>query len=277
MASKGSTQTRPRSGSSTRSSGTRKPPAKKPAHKTHSRASSTRRPPQGPGLVARSVHGVALLVRALIRAVVGILTLIAHAIGGASRAAGSGAKEIDPAHRRDGLGLLLLAGALVSAGGAWWQAGGAGEQVDELLTAILGKGALLLPVLLAYGAWRVLRHPDGKGASGRLVIGWGALALGALGVVHVVKGDIPGDEKGGLVGFLLGSPLEQGLTAWLAVPVLFLLAVFGLLVVTATPIHQVPDVLRALRDKALRREKPEEPKADEPLPPLEPLRRRGPR
>ena len=276
MASKGSTQTRPRSGSSTRSSGTRKPPAKKAAHKPSSRTSS-RRPQRGPGLVARSVHGVALLVRALVRAVVGILTLTAHAIGGASRAAGTGAKEMDPAHRRDGLGLLLLAGALVSAGGAWWQAGGAGEQVDELLTAILGKGALLLPVLLAYGAWRVLRHPDGKGASGRLVIGWGALALGVLGVVHVAKGDVPGDEKGGLVGFLLGSPLEQGLTAWLAVPVLFLLAVFGLLVVTATPIHQVPDGLRALRDKALRRTPPPEPTADEPLPPLEPLRRRGPR
>ncbi|MCW2681140.1 MAG: cell division FtsK/SpoIIIE [Frankiales bacterium] len=275
MASRTSTQTRPRSGSSAR------PAAKKPsAPKQRSKpATSTRRAPapKKPSALGALVRGIGLLLRAVVRAVVGLLKVSAQALGSASRAAGSGARDIDPAHRRDGLGLLLLALALVAAGGAWWHAGGAGAKVDELLTAVLGKGALLLPVLLAYGAWRVLRHPDGKGGRGRLVVGWLALSLGALGVLHVVKGDAPGDEKGGLVGFLLGSPLEQGLTAWLAVPVLVLLALFGLLVVTATPMHQVPDGLRALRDKVLRRTPVEEvPSADAPEP-LEPLRRRSPR
>jgi S-DNA-T family DNA segregation ATPase FtsK/SpoIIIE len=274
MASRTTTQTRPRSGSSAR------PPARKaPAKQTRKPASSTRRAPapNKPSALGTLLHGIGLLIRALVRAVVGVVRVTAHGIGGASRAAGTGAREIDPAHRRDGLGLLLLALALVAAGGAWWHAGGAGAKVDELLTAVLGKGALLLPVLLAFGAWRVLRHPEGKGGTGRLVIGWGALGLGALGVLHVVKGDAPGDEKGGLVGFLLGSPLEQGLTAWLAVPVLFLLAVFGLLVVTATPLHQVPDALKALRDKVLRRPQPEQAPAQDAPPPLEPLRRRSPR
>jgi S-DNA-T family DNA segregation ATPase FtsK/SpoIIIE len=280
MASRTSTQTRPRSGSSARPPA-RKAPANKPANKPASRSGggSRRAPaPTKPSALGALLRGIGLLVRAFLRAVVGLLKLTAQAIGGASRAAGSGAREVDPAHRRDGLGLLLLALALVAAGGAWWHAGGAGAKVDELLTAVLGKGALLLPVLLAYGAWRVLRHPEGKGGRGRLVVGWAALSLGALGVLHVVRGTAPGDEKGGLVGFLLGSPLEQGLTKWLAVPVLLLLAVFGLLVVTATPIHQVPDAWKALRDKVLRREKPaEEPEQDAAPPPLEPLRRRSPR
>jgi S-DNA-T family DNA segregation ATPase FtsK/SpoIIIE len=207
---------------------------------------------------------------ALLRGIVGLLMAAAHALGSASRAVGSGARDLDPAHRRDGLGLLLLALAVVAAGGAWWHAGRAGESVDEALTAAFGKGALLLPPLLALGAWRVLRHPDGKGGRGRLAVGWLALSLGVLGIV----------------GFLLGDPLQQGLTAWLAVPLLLLLSLFGLLVVTATPIHQVPAGLKALRDKVLRR-KPESAgeTADEsadglpghPLPPLEPLRRRGPR
>ena len=147
-----------------------------------------------------------MLVRALFRAVVGVLKVIAHAVGGASRAAGSGARDLDPAHRRDGLGLLLLALALVAAGGAWWHAGGAGEQVDEVLTAALGRGALLLPPLLVLGAWRVLRHPEGKGGRGRLVVGWLALSLGAA-------RDRPrrraatgrATRSGGLVGFLLGD------------------------------------------------------------------------
>jgi S-DNA-T family DNA segregation ATPase FtsK/SpoIIIE len=273
MASRTSTQTRPRSGSSARPAA-RKAPAKKTAAK-----SSTRRPQpqQSPGAVGRAAHGVGLLIRALVRLVVGVLKVSAHALGSASRAAGTGAKEIDPAHRRDGVGLLLLAAALVAAGGAWWHAGGAGAKVDELLTALLGRGALLLPVLLALGAWRVLRHPESRGGRGRLVVGWLALSLGALGVLHVVRGDTPSDEKGGLIGFLLGSPLQQGLTAWVAVPVLLLLAVFGLLVVTATPLHQVPEALQTLRDKVLRREQPAPPQVEEPLPPLEPLRRRGPR
>jgi S-DNA-T family DNA segregation ATPase FtsK/SpoIIIE len=199
------------------------------------------------------VKGLGRLLGALLRGLLSLVTAAAHALGSACRALGSGARDLDPAHRRDGLGLLLLALALVAAGGAWWHAGRAGANVDEALTAVFGKGALLLPPLLALGAWRVLRHPDGKGGRGRLAVGWTALSLGVLGIVHVLKGAAPGDEKGGLVGFLLGDPLQQGLTAWLAVPVLLLLSLFGLLVVTATPIHQVPTGLKALRDTLLRR------------------------
>jgi S-DNA-T family DNA segregation ATPase FtsK/SpoIIIE len=162
--------------------------------------------------------------------------------------------------------------------------GRAGEEVDDVLTGALGKGALLLPVLLLLAAWRVLRHPGGEehraaGGAGRLVVGWLALALGGLGVLHVVRGAATTDDKGGLVGFLLGDPLQQGLTAWLAVPVLLLLAGFGLLVVTATPIHSVPSALRGLWDRALRRPPAPTPggedEPDEPAP-LPPLRRRGP-
>jgi S-DNA-T family DNA segregation ATPase FtsK/SpoIIIE len=279
MPSRTSTATRPRS------SGTsRKPPARSSSSRSGSssrHSARSRRPASRLSPLAAAARGVGLLLRALVRLVVGLLRVTASAVGGAARAVGSGARDLDPAHRRDGLGLLLLAGALVAAGGAWWHAGGAGAQVDQVLTALLGKGALLLPPLLALSAWRVLRHPDSRGAGGRLAVGWTALALGALGVLHVVRGSAASDEKGGLIGFLLGDPLRQGLTPWLAVPVLTLLAVFGVLVVTATPLHQVPQALRALRDRLLRRPAPaappagpEEEQAAEPLPPL---RRRSPR
>jgi S-DNA-T family DNA segregation ATPase FtsK/SpoIIIE len=65
------------------------------------------------------------------------------------------------------------------------------------------------------------------------------------------------------------------LTGFIAVPVLLLLAAFGLLVVTATPVHQLPERLRLLRDKLLLKPPPPAP---EPEPaPLAPLNRNRPR
>jgi S-DNA-T family DNA segregation ATPase FtsK/SpoIIIE len=271
MASRTSTTTRPRSGSGGRATAGRTPAKRAPA-----RGAAARKPARR-GAVATVVSGVAALLRVLGRLVVATARMVGRAVA----AAGHGAQGIDPAHRRDGLGLLLLALALVAAGGAWWHAGQAGETVDVGLTSVLGRGALLLPPLLLLGAWRVLAAPrkdgqDPTGGFGRLVVGWLALALGSLGVVHVTRGARPTDDKGGLVGFLLGDPLERGLTPWLAVPVLLLLAGFGLLVVTATPLHQVPDALKALRDKVLRRTPAAEPEEDSAPAPLPPLQRRRP-
>jgi S-DNA-T family DNA segregation ATPase FtsK/SpoIIIE len=201
--------------------------------------------------------------------------VLARTAGGLTRGLTGGAKDLDPAHRRDGLGLLLIAGALIAAGGAWWHAGAAGDAVAGLLEGLAGKGARLLPIVLALGAFRVLRHPESPGGRGRLVVGWGALSLGALGVVHVLSGR-PADrhDAGGVLGLLAGDPLAALITSWLAVPVLLLLTAFGLLVITATPVHQVPTRLALLRDKILLRKPPEPEEEPEPL---EPLNRTRPR
>ncbi len=232
-------------------------------------------------MAARLVGAVGIVLSLVARLLVRVLQLTASAVGSASRAAGSSARDLDPAHRRDGLGLLLAAAALVTACSLWWRAGAVGESVAEGLTSVLGIGAMLFPPLLALCAWRVLRHPDGKGGRGRLAVGWAALSLGALGVVHIVRGALPTDDKGGLVGYLLGDPLRQGLTSWLAVPVLVLLAAFGLLVVTATPISQLPQGLRTIRDRLLRRPAPPDASDEAPAhqvpPPPPPLRRSPPR
>ena len=146
----------------------------------------------GPRPLAAVGRAVGAVLRTLGRLLAGLFHLLAAGTGAATRAATGGARDLDPAHRRDGLGLLLAAGALVSAGGAWWHAGGAGDALATALAGLLGKGALLLPVLLALGAWRVLRHRESSGGRGRLAVGWSALSLGALGVLHVIGGDAAG-------------------------------------------------------------------------------------
>jgi DNA segregation ATPase FtsK/SpoIIIE, S-DNA-T family len=63
------------------------------------------------------------------------------------------------------------------------------------------------------------------------------------------------------VGYVAATPLATGLTAWVAVPVLVLLSGYAFLVLTGTPVREVPNRLRRLTGKAV--EEPA-PAADEP-------------
>ena len=199
--------------------------------------------------------------RALVRLWLGI----AHLIGGMVRGVGHGARELDPAHRRDGAGLTLIGLAVVVAGAVWWNLpGAAGEAVRTVVNGSVGVLGWAVPLLLVTAAWRTLRHPDRNGPAGRQVIGWSALLLGILGLVHIAHGiprpNTPSSqgtlqEAGGAIGYVVSSMLSDLLTQYVAAPLLVLLALFGLLVVTGTPVHLVPvrvraawDVLRGHRD-----------------------------
>ena len=195
------------------------------------------------------------LLTQFFRLLAGLWMLLATGLGTALRALGSGARELklDRAHRRDGVALALLALASVLAAAVWFDAGGpAGARVATTVRAFVGSlGAAVLPVVLVGFTWRLVRHPPGPpGTRGRLLIGWTALAAGVVGLVHLANGvpDPSGGAEpmraaGGLLGYLASSPLATGVTPYLAAPLLGLLAVFGILVVTATPLATIPDRL----------------------------------
>ena len=172
---------------------------------------------------------------------------LAGGVGFVARLFGDSARDLDPAHRRDGLGLAALAGAIIAAGAAWWRLGSPfGRAITALVRGSFGAAAWTLPLMLGLLAWRLLRHPDKNAHPGRMVIGWTALILGALGIIHIALGSpAPSagrqamQNSGGLIGFLASAPLRALLTAWVAVPVLALLAAFGVLVITGTPLHRV--------------------------------------
>ena len=181
------------------------------------------------------------------------------------RHVGRGARDIDSAQRRDGVGLLLVGLAILTAATEWWHLSGpVGDTVTSAVRGSTGSMSWAVPVLLLVLAWWVLRHPAGTPA-GRLVIGWLAIIAGTLGVVHVLAGTPQPPEGavamrsgGGWIGFLASAPLVAGVTEWVAVPLLVLLVGFGLLVVTATPVHAIPSRIGALRDRVLRRSTPSE-------------------
>lgn len=178
----------------------------------------------------------------------------AHGVGAMFRGIGRGAKGLDPAHRKDGVALLLLGLALVIAAGTWSNLDGpVGDLVEMLITGAFGRLDLLVPILLGAVAVRLILHPERPEANGRIVIGLSALVVGVLGQVHIACG-APGrgdgtaamQDAGGLIGWAASKPLVFLMGDVLAVPLLLLLTVFGLLVVTATPVTAIPHRLRAL-------------------------------
>ncbi len=198
---------------------------------------------------------------------------LASIVGACVRRLGNTARDLDPEHRRDGLGLGLIGFAIVVAAAVWWQLPSPiGDIIRTVVEGSVGIGAWAVPVLLLLWAWRTLRSPELNGPAGRPVIGWLAIALGVLGLIHIQHG-LPrpsGSSEamraaGGGVGYV-GSALVADLfhSTLIAIPLLALLAVFGMLVVTATPIHQIPDRLRAVRDLAFGRGTDQ---TDRPLPP----------
>ncbi len=215
---------------------------------------------------------------------------VAHVIGAVVRRIGSTARDLEPEHRRDGLGLTLVGLAIIVSAAEWWQLpGSVGGALRAVVEGTVGIASYAVPFLLVLAAWRVMRKPELNGPAGRPMIGSAAIALGVLGLIHIEHGlPRPSEgqdamrEAGGAVGYV-GSALIADLfrSTLIAIPLLVLLTLFGLLVVTATPVYQVPARLRAARDRLLGRT-PVDPEAvpeleSEPEPEPEPLRRSRPR
>ncbi|MFJ2773030.1 DNA translocase FtsK [Streptomyces sp. NPDC087300] len=228
-----------------------KPPAKKsaakkaPAKKAPAKKVPAKKPV--PKAAPSPTGGVYRLVRA-------VWLGVAHGVGAMFRGIGRGAKGLDPAHRKDGLALLLLGIALIVAAGTWSNLRGpVGDLVEVLVTGAFGRLDLLVPLLLGAIAVRLIRHPEKPEANGRIVIGLSALVIGVLGQVHVACGSPARSDgmqairdAGGLIGWGASTPLIFTMGEILAVPLLVLLTVFGLLVVTATPVNAIPQRLRLL-------------------------------
>ncbi|MFG2743948.1 DNA translocase FtsK [Streptomyces chartreusis] len=246
-----------------RSSAAKKPPAKKaaasakaPAKKAAAKKAPAKKAPAKKAAAKKAVPpkpapnptgGVYRLVRA-------VWLGLAHAVGAVFRGIGQGAKNLDPAHRKDGIALLLLGLALIVAAGTWSNLRGpVGDLVEIIVTGAFGRLDLLVPILLAVIGVRFIRHPEKPEANGRIVIGLSALVIGVLGQVHIAVGSPARSDgmsairdAGGLIGWGAATPLTHTMGDVLAVPLLVLLTIFGLLVVTATPVNAIPQRLRQL-------------------------------
>ncbi|MFA6299748.1 MAG: DNA translocase FtsK [Nocardioides sp.] len=280
-----------RGGSSTRTRSARKSPSRTTQAKSRGRttaakkrAPAKRRPAARPAPRAvRSGTGpVARLFLAVFRGLSAVWLGLAHGVGAAARGIGHTARDLEPEQRRDGAGLFLFGLAVVVAGAVWFQLpGGVMEVARTAVAGTVGKVGWFVPMLIVVAGWRVMRDPVRTGPAGRQVVGWAAFSFGLLGVVHIANGSpqpTAGDssnlqDAGGAVGFVVSSLLLDLLQSeYVVVPLLLLLAFFGTLVITSTPLYRLPSRLAALRDHTLGRHADED---DDDA--TQPMRSRGSR
>ena len=181
----------------------------------------------------------------ILRGLAAIWRGLAKYLGKSIRFVAKGAKDLDPAHQRDGFAFLLLILAIMAAAGTWFDGGNiVGRALASFFYGGFGQIGIFTPLVLGYFAFRLFHSPQEKSATGRIVVGTIALLLSTTGIAHLLSGK-PGTgttamhEGGGWLGYGISQPLVVLMTDVLAYPVLILLFFFGLLVTTATPVSSV--------------------------------------
>src|SRR6478672_4122651 len=176
--------------------------------------------------------------------------MLAKGAGSTARSVGR-ARDLEPGHRRDGIALALLGVAVVIAASSWFDAARpVGQWIDTFLRVLIGAAVVLLPIVLAVAAVVLMRTESDPEARPRLILGTAMITLPTLGLWHLWAGsptEPPGRQHvAGFLGFAIGGPLSEGLTEWIAAPLLFIGALFGLLLVTGTTIREVPSTVQRM-------------------------------
>lgn len=240
MANKTAARSRARSSTSKGSSGTKSRAASKPAKRPA--------PPRRKPAPRRSPSRFAAAGAAMGRGTRAGWLMVAKGAGSTARSVGR-ARDLEPGHRRDGIALALLGLAVVVAASSWFDAARpVGGWIDIVLRTVVGGAVVLVPIVLGVIAVVLMRTEPNLDARPRLILGSVMIALPVLGLWHVWAGapldSIARRDAAGFIGFVIGGPLSDGLTVWIATPLLVIGVLFGVLLLTGTTIRELPDTLR---------------------------------
>ena len=182
---------------------------------------------------------------ALGRGISALWRFVAKSLGSSVRFIARGARDLDPAHQRDGIAFLILILALIATAGTWFNSDNAvARAIYAVIYGGVGQIGFFAPVVLIYFAIRLFRVPEDSKATGRIIVGTFALLLSSTGLAHLLNGSVGTGatamrDGGGWLGYGVSTPLVTLMTSVLTYPVLLIIFVFGVLVITATPVSQV--------------------------------------
>ncbi|MCC5947291.1 MAG: DNA translocase FtsK [Nitriliruptoraceae bacterium] len=153
--------------------------------------------------------------------------------------------------KRDAGGLALVVLGILAGLGTYADAAGpVGAFLEAVALGLFGLAGYLFPIVLTwFGLLVVVGRPSPE--IGRIAVGCVVLLAGLLGALHLLAASPdPSDgmralwRAGGLLGWLVGTPLAWALSVWGAAAVLTAVITLGLLVVTRTPFSVVIDAIR---------------------------------
>lgn len=180
---------------------------------------------------------------ALARATSAVWRFTAKTVGTSIRFLARGARDLDPAHQRDGFAFFILILALITTAGTWFHADNiVSRAIYSIFFGGFGRIGFVAPLVLIYFAIKLFRTPEDKKAIGRVIVGTFALLISSTGLAHLLNGSVGTGatamrDGGGWLGFGVTTPLVAAMTSVLTYPVLIIIFVFGILVVTATPVR----------------------------------------
>ncbi len=179
----------------------------------------------------------------------GLWRILAKTLGSAIRFVARGARDLDPAHQRDGAALLVLLISLAAFAGTWFHADNlVSRNLYSFFFGAFGVIGFSSPLVLLYFAVRLFRKPEDSQATGRITVGTLLLILSSTGLAHLLNGSLGSinptgataiRDGGGQIGYWVAKPLVALMTSLLAYPLLIVLFFFGILVITATPLSKV--------------------------------------
>jgi S-DNA-T family DNA segregation ATPase FtsK/SpoIIIE len=219
------------------------------ASKGSSRTSSSRSA-SGAGAAAHDPSTLPLPARAVRAGYLGI----ARAVGGFIRAIGVARWEVPFDQRRDGYALFLLLIAALVATREWFRAPGMlFDGVHAVVGGAFGIASVAVPLLLLGWALRMFRRPDFVRANTRIALGV-ALLMVSFSAIASIQSRMPApadgidalSSGGGVLGFLAAAPLTSLVPSAAVVVVYVVVALFALLVLTATPVEALPRRLRGV-------------------------------
>ena len=183
------------------------------------------------------------------QAISGFWRILAKTLGSAVRFVARGARDLDPAHQRDGAALLVLLVALAAFAGTWFHADNlVSRNLYSFFVGAFGVIGFTSPLVLLYFAVRLFRKPEDSKATSRITIGTLLLILSSTGLAHLLSGSLGATnptgssairDGGGQLGYWVAKPLVALMTSLLAYPLLIILFLFGILIITATPLSKV--------------------------------------
>ena len=128
--------------------------------------------------------------------------------------------------------------------------------LHAVASGLFGVMSVVVPVVLVIVAVRLMRNSGKDSDNPRVLAGWVLLMWSICSIIDVALiADVPGfnigaiQSAGGLLGFVLGSPLAWGLSEAFAIAVFVIVGLFSLLLITRTHVTDVPQRVGSVMDR----------------------------